>query len=145
MDIGQITLILSFATPIVVIILIFWWIKRDFNKLSKWAKQNKINQANAKPAKAKIISASQGVQSGDISKMIFLTFEINNGYNEPYTAGAGWFVDSLHLNKIQEGNVINVKVDSNDPKKIYPSESWATYTEGYNSDLTTEKLRGAIT
>lgn len=141
MDIGQITLILSFATPVVVVIFIFLWMKKDFNNLSSWAKQNKINQANAKTAKAKIISASQGLQGGDISKMIFLTFEINNGFNEPYTATAGWFVDSLHLNKIQEGSIIDVKVDRDNPKKIYPSESWATYTEGYNSDLTADKFR----
>jgi hypothetical protein len=141
MDIGEITLILSFATPIIVIILIFWWIKRDFSRLSKWAKQNKIDQANAKHAKAKIISSSQGLQGGDISRLIFLTFEVNNGYSEPYTASSGWFVDTLHFGKIQEGNIIDVKVDRNDPKKIYPSESWATYTEGYNRNFSTEKLR----
>ena len=141
MDIGQLTLILSFATPIVVIILIFWWIKRDFNRLSKWAKQNKINQANAKPAKAKIISASQSLQGGDISRLIFLTFEINNGFSEPYSASAGWFVDTLHFSKIEEGKIIDVKVDRDDPKKIYPSESWATYTEGYNRNLSKDNLK----
>lgn len=141
MEIGDLILWLSIVTPLVVVALIVWWLKRDFNKLNKWAQQNKINQANAKPAKAKIISASQGIQGGDISKMIFMTFEINNGYNEPYTASAGWFIDALHLNKIQEGSVIDVKVDRNDPKKIYPAASWATYTEGYSSDLTVENLR----
>lgn len=141
MDTGEITLILSFATPVVVIILIFWWIKSDFSRLSKWAKQNKINQANAKPAKAKILSASQSFNGGDISRLIFFTFEINNGYSEPYTAGAGWFVDTLHFSKIQEGNIIDVKVDRDDPKKIYPSESWATYTEGYNRNLSKDNLK----
>ncbi len=142
MELGEFILIFSIGIPLVVVILVVWWMKRDFSNLSKWAKQNKIDQAGAKPAKAKIVSASQGLQGGDISKMIFLTFEVKNGYNEPYTASAGWFVDVLHLSKIQEGMEIDVRVDRNNPKKIYPAAGWATYTEGYNSDLSVDKLRG---
>lgn len=142
MNTGNIILILSFGIPLLIVIGIFWWIKRDFTNLSKWAKESKRRQAQAKPAKAKIISASQGIQGGEIKKMIFLTFEINDGFTTPYTASAGWFVDILHLNKIQEGNLIDVKVDSADPQKIYPAASWATYTEGYSSDLSVDKLRG---
>lgn len=142
METGSIIMILSFGIPVLIIIGIIWWIKSDFKKLSKWAQESKRRQAQAKPAKAKIISVSQGVQGGDISKMIFLTFEINDGFTAPYTASAGWFVDALHLNKIQEGSIIDVKVDADDPQKIYPAASWATYTEGYSSDLSVDKLRG---
>ena len=49
---------------------------------------------------------------------------------------------ALHLNKIQEGSVIDVKVDIDDPQKIYPANSWAVYTEGYSSDLSVDKLEG---
>lgn len=142
MDPGPIILILSFGIPAIAIILIVWWIKRDFTGLSKWAQQNKVDQANAKPAKAKIVSVSQGLQGGEIRKMIFFTFEINNGYSEPYTASAGWFVDTLQLSRIQEGEIIDVRVDRSNPKKIYPAQNWATYTEGYDSGLSVDKLRG---
>ncbi len=142
MDTGTIILILSFGIPALIVVGIIWWIKRDFTSLSKWAQENKRRQAQAKPAKAKIISASQGIQGGEIKKMIFLTFEINDGFTAPYTAAAGWFVDTLHLSKIQEGNVIDVKIDIDDPNKIYPAASWAVYTEGYSSDLSADKLSG---
>jgi len=142
MDTGTIILILSFAIPILVIVSIVFWIKRDFNRLAKWAKENKRRQAEAKPGKAKIISAKQGVQGGDISAMIFFSFEVNDGFTQPYISSAGWFVDRLHLNKVQEGNLIDIKIDLNDPKKIYPAETWATYTEGYSSDMTVDKLSG---
>lgn len=142
MDTGDIILILSFGVPLLVIAAIFWWMKRDFGKLSKWAEENRQRQQAAKPAKAKIISVSQGIQGGDIKKMIFFTFEINDGFKSPYTASAGWFVDTLHLNKIQEGMELDVKIDREDPQKIYPANSWATYTEGYSSDLSVDKLRG---
>lgn len=142
MDAGAIIMILSFGIPILIVIGIIWWIKRDFTSLSKWAQETKRRQAQAKPAKAKIISASQGIQGGDIKKMIFLSFEINDGFTAPYTAAAGWFVDTLHLSKIQEGSVIEVKVDIDDPQKIYPAASWAVYTEGYSSELSADKLSG---
>jgi hypothetical protein len=142
MDSGTIILIVSFGIPVVVIGIIIWWLKRDFSNLSKWAKQNRMNQASARPARAKIISVSQGLHGGDVSKMIFFTFEVNDGKGAPYTASAGWFVDVLRLSKVQEGMEIDVKVDSRDPMKIYPAESWATYTEGYNSGLSMDKLRG---
>jgi hypothetical protein len=142
METGTIILILSFGVPILVIAAIFWWMKRDFGKLSKWAKESKERQSSAKPAKAKIISVSQGIQGGDIKKMIFFTFEINDGFRKPYTASAGWFVDTLHLSKIQEGMKLDVKVDTGDPQKIYPANSWATYSEGYSSDLSVDKLSG---
>ena len=142
MDTGTIILILSFGIPVLIVIGIIWWIKRDFTSLSKWAQETKRRQAQAKPAKAKIISASQGIQGGEIKKMIFLTFEINDGFTAPYTAAAGWFVDTLHLSKIQEGSVIDVKVDTVDPNKIYPAASWAVYTEGYSSDLSADNLSG---
>ena len=142
MDAGAIIMILSFGIPILIVIGIIWWIKRDFTSLSKWAQESKRRQAQAKAAKAKIISASQGIQGGNIKKMIFLTFEINDGFTVPYTASAGWFVDTLHLSKIQEGSVIDVKIDIDDPNKIYPAHSWAVYTEGYSSDLSVDKLSG---
>lgn len=141
MDAGTIILILSFGIPLIIVGVIIWWLKRDFNNLSKWAKQNRLNQASAKPARAKIVSVSQGLQGGDVSKMIFFTFEVNDGFNAPYTASVGWFVDVLHFSKIQEGMEIDVKIDSMDPMKIYPAASWATYTEGYNSGLSVDKLR----
>jgi hypothetical protein len=142
MDTGTIILFLSFGIPILVIGAIFWWMKRDFSNLSNWAKESRQRQAASKPAKAKIISVSQGIQGGNIKKMIFFKFEINDGFRQPYTASAGWFVDTLHLNKIQEGMELDVKVDSDDPHKIYPANSWAVYTEGYSSDLSVDKLSG---
>jgi hypothetical protein len=63
--------------------------------------------------------------------MIHFTFEIKDGFSAPYTASAGWFVEALHFSKIQEELTIDVKVDKDDQGKIYPANSWATYTEGY--------------
>ena len=42
---GAIIMILSFGIPILIVIGIIWWIKRDFTSLSKWAQESKRRQA----------------------------------------------------------------------------------------------------
>lgn len=132
MDTGEVILILSFLTPVVVFVMIFMWIRSSNRKLAGWAKENKARQEAAKLCKAKIISSKQGVTGGDIKRIIYLDLEIMDPVKS-YHASAAWFVDTLHFNKIQEGNVISVKVDIDDPMKIYPADSWAVYTEGYDT------------
>jgi len=130
MDEGSIIMILSFLTPVVVIVLIILWMKKSFNKRAEWAAQNRERQARAKPVNAKVIDSSQGVTGGDIKRIIYFTLEIMDPV-KPYQASASWFVDTLKFNLIQPGCIIAVKVDTDDPMKIYPDVSWAVYTEGY--------------
>jgi hypothetical protein len=141
MDTGTIILILSFGIPLVVIVLIIAVIKRSFAKRKRWADELKLKQANANPAAAKVISASQGLHGGSIRRLIFLKLLVSDGFTEPYEAEAAWFVETLHFNKIQEGNAIMVKVDRDNPKTIYPAESWAVYTEGYDRNLSLDKFK----
>jgi hypothetical protein len=37
-----------------------------------------------------------------------------------------------------------VKVDRENPKVIYPAESWAVYTEGYSKDLSVNNLESNL-
>ncbi|HEY3251402.1 MAG TPA: hypothetical protein VGK25_09825 [Ignavibacteria bacterium] len=130
MDTGTIILILSFLTPVVVIIIIFMGMKRGFKKQANWAKELKEKQAKARPFNAKVINSSQGTTGGDIKRIIYFDFEIIDPV-KPYNASAAWFVDTLKFNLIQPGCFIAVKVDADDPMKIYPDVPWAVYTEGY--------------
>lgn len=130
MDTGTVILILSFLTPVVVIIIIFFFMKKGFNRQAKWANENKERQVGAKPINAKVLNSSQGVTGGDIKRLIYFDFEIMDPV-KPYKATAAWFVDTLKFSLIQPGCIIPVKVDSDDPMKIYPDVPWAVYTEGY--------------
>jgi hypothetical protein len=141
MDTGLIIIIVSLGIPLIVIGGILYFVKRSFGRNKKFADDLKIKIANAKPALAKVISASQGLAGGDIKKLIFLVLEINDGFSQPYQAEAAWFVDTLHFDNIKEGNAISVKINSEDKNIIYPAESWAVYTEGYSKDLSIENLQ----
>jgi len=130
MDLGTLILIISFGLPILIVIIIVFFLKRSFAKKKQWADELKLKQANAKAATAKVISASQSLYGGELRRIIFLKLLISDGFTPPYEADAAWFVDTMHFNKVQEGNEIMVKVDRDDPKKIYPAESWGIYSEG---------------
>lgn len=140
MDTGTLIVIINIAIPVIIILLVYLWVKRYFGKQKKFADELRQKIAAAKPANAKVISASQGVAGGSIKRLIFLKLEINDGFGEPYAAEAAWFVDTLHFDKIREGSFFPVKVDSQNKYIIYPGESWAIYTQGYGKELSLENL-----
>ena len=133
METGNIILILSFVIPVIVIVTILYFLKRGLNNQKKYAVELKDKISKAKPAPAVVISASQGMTGGDINRIIHLKLQVSDGFSEPYLTDATWFVNTLHFDKIKEGNVINVRVDSENRKTIYPEDSWGKYTEGYEN------------
>lgn len=133
MDTGTFILILSFGTPIIIIVFIFFFIKRGFRKGSRFAEELRRRIAAARPATAIVITAQSGMVGGSINRIIHLTLEVHDDLGSPYTTRATWFVDSLHFDLINGGNTINVRVDAQNKNVIYPAETWAKYTEGYEN------------
>ena len=140
MDTGVIVIALSLGIPAAVILFIFLFLKRDFAKNKKFADELKLKIAAAKPASAKVLSASQGIIGGEIKRLIFLKLEISDGFNPPYEADAAWFVDTLHFDKIKESSSFPVKVNSQNRNIIYPAENWAVFTEGYGKELSVDNF-----
>lgn len=140
MDGGLLAVLLSLGIPALIILIIFLWVRHYFGKNKKFADALRIRQANAKPAKAKVLNASQGMHGGSIRRLIFLKLEINDGFSSPYEAEAGWFVETLHFDKIKEGSEIPVKIDAENKYAVFPDVSWAVYTEGYSSNMSLENI-----
>jgi preprotein translocase subunit YajC len=140
MDTGTILVIVNISIPVIVVLLIFLFLKRSLRKQKKSANERRQKISAARPANAKVLSASQGVVGGSIKRLIFLRLEINDGFGQNYEAEAAWFVDTLHFDKIREGSFFPVKVDSQNKYIIYPGESWAVYTEGYGKELSVDSL-----
>ncbi len=141
MDAGLVILVSGLGVPVIAIIILFLWLRKDQNKLKKFANDLNARKAKAIPMNAEILEANQGVQGGDIKRIVFFKFKILDRTN-PYTAEAGWFVDTFAFSKAQPGEVISVKVDADNPQIIYPNVDWAVYTEGYDKSLTAKNLEG---
>ncbi len=139
MDSGLIIMVSGLGVPVLAIIIIFLWLRRDQNKLKKIGDQLKLKKERAIPMNAEILEANPGFQSGDIRRIVFFKFKILDRTN-PYTAEAGWFMDTFSFNKAQPGEIISVKVDADNPQIIYPNVDWAVYTEGYDKSLTPKNL-----
>jgi len=133
METGSIILILSFAVPLLIAGIILYLVLRGLKKGKKFADELNIKISQARPATAVIVSARQGLTGGDINRIIHLRLKVNDGFSEAYETDATWFVDTLHFDKIREGNAINVKVDSKNKMIVYPAEIWGKYTEGYEN------------
>lgn len=133
MDTGTLIIIISISVPLLIIGIILYSLKRGFKKQTKFAEELRQKISLAGPATAKVISASQGLTGGDINRIIHLRLEVNDGFGTPYITNATWFVNTLHFDKIREGNIITVKVDAQNKSIIYPAESWGKYSEGYEN------------
>ncbi len=133
METGSIILVLSFAVPAVVILAILFLLRRGLKKDVKYAKELSKKISEARPATALILSASQGIISGDINRIIHLKLKVSDGFGAPYEAKTTWFVNTLHFDKIREGNGIMVKVDADNKNIIYPAESWGRFSSGYEN------------
>ena len=131
MDLGTIILIASFAIPILIVIIIIKWVFGSNSSLKKFADELKIKQAKARTMNAKILEANPGTQGGEVRRIVNFKLQILDPI-KPYEAKTTWFVETFHFNKAQAGEVIAVKVDVDDPYKIYPNVSWGIYTEGYS-------------
>lgn len=133
METGSIILITSFTVPVIVIVMIIYFMRRSFRKDVKFAEDLNFKINAARPATAVILSVSLGISSGDISHIIHLKLKISDGFGQPYETKTTWFINTLHFDKIREGNAIIVKVDKDNKNIIYPAESWGRFASGYDN------------
>jgi len=130
MNTGDLILIGSFGVPVIIILIVFFMVKRGLNKGAKFVKEISERKLRAIPMNARIINARQGIGGGSIRSIVHFKLEILDP-KYPYEAKATWFVESLYFSQAQPGEVISVKVDSENKNIIYPDVPWAIYTEGY--------------
>lgn len=133
METGSLILILSFSIPVIIVIVILLFLRRSFRKNVKHSEELNRKIDVARPASAIILSATKGIISGDIHRIIHLKLKINDGFGTPYETKTTWFINTLHFDKIKEGNAIMVKVDAENKNIIYPAETWGKYSSGYEN------------
>ncbi len=55
-----------------------------------------------------------------------LRLQVDAPGGQKYSATTAWIVDSYALAQLQPGQPVSVKIDPDDPQKVYPNVSWAT-------------------
>jgi hypothetical protein len=54
-----------------------------------------------------------------------LTLKVEPPGAEPFTTVVEWFVDPVMQSYLQPGSPLSVKIDANDPRRVYPNLDWA--------------------
>ncbi len=71
--------------------------------------------------KTEILHDSRGLA------LVRLHIEVNAPDSKPYSTNVSWLVDVGMLGQIQAGQPLSLKVDIDDPKRVYPNAHWADY------------------
>lgn len=88
-------------------------------------------QESAVWASAMIVCARGGVMGSETGVSQWARYELSlqvtppNG--EPYSARTAWLVEVTQMSMLQQGQMLQVKIDQQDPHIIYPNASWAKY------------------
>lgn len=85
-------------------------------------------EAGATPTDAIIVAVERGIHSSlrykDYVELI-LTFQVNDPYRETYQARTPWLVHPAHLQRVEPGNLVAVKINPAHPQEIYPDVDWS--------------------
>ena len=102
---------------VLFVILAFW-------QMARTAKKETDAIAQGIPATAKVIHVGHSESSsGGVD--VNLTFEVTPPDGSVYKVKTIWSVEPLSVSKIQEGCTVALKIDANDPQKLYSLEDWA--------------------
>ena len=90
------------------------------------AKKGRNRVAKAIPAKARIIKIGHSSSSANYGTvLVHLTFEVMPTNGSPYELDTEWSVEPASVSKLEEGKILNIKIDPKNPKTIFSAESWA--------------------
>jgi len=113
----------------------FLFVVIAFYQMSRDAKKETDAIARGIPASAKVVHLGHS-ESSDGGVDVNVTFEVLPPNGSPYKVKTIWSVEPLSVSKIQEGCTVALKIDANDPQKLYSAEDWAWALGQMPPDLT---------
>jgi hypothetical protein len=115
-------LLSAFVLPSLLVLGILFYKNRARKKYDK-------RFENALDAQARVLSIDNTMVLSDVrgKLKVALSLEIHMPNAEAYTTNTTWEIDITAIAAIQPGQVIVVKVDSDEKNKVYPNVPWATY------------------
>jgi hypothetical protein len=81
-------------------------------------------------ALANVVGLGHSHAVGAAEVLVEMTLEVRPPGAREYRARATWLVDLASLPQVQPGLTLQVKVDPDDPQRIYPAAEWARYRPG---------------
>lgn len=122
--------VLVFVLSFALALGLFFWRLIQREKLRAIAAQEKRKeieerQRRAYFAQARILRANNSQTIGRESVKVDLLLEVMPPNSASYQVSATWLVDLSSLSQVQQGQMIQIKIDSKDSQQIYPGAEWA--------------------
>ena len=105
----------------VAFIKIFTRNSKETKAIQKKADEYEQNHRRASFASAMIVDIIKSYSVGRSDMRVDLRLEVRPPEQEPYLATTSWMVDNSEFLFIKQGNVIQIKIDSEDSSLIYPT------------------------
>jgi hypothetical protein len=96
------------------------------NALNSSAKASRESFARAAPAVARVLKVGKSTASHSYRGVVIdLLIQVHPRGAEPYELNTMWAIDPDAVSKVQVGKTLDIKIDLQDPTKIYSNEIWA--------------------
>lgn len=94
--------------------------------LNNRARHNRESFARSVPAVARVLKMGRSTSSRSYRAVIVdLLIQIHRSGVEPYELGTMWSVQHDSVQKVQPGQTFAIKIDPENPARIYSGEMWA--------------------
>lgn len=122
--------VLVFVLSFALALGLFFWrlIRREkLRAIEAQEKQREVEerQRHAYFAQARILRANNSQTIGRESVKVDLLLEVMPPNSASYQVSTTWLVDLSSLSQVQQGQMIQIKIDAKDAQQIYPSAEWA--------------------
>ena len=121
--------LIAVAVVLFVIVVVIFMLVRGHGLVKRLQKEV---LSNAIPANATVISLARGdyaTSEGFRKLELKLTLRVEHPARGPYEVITKWVVDELALPRVQPQEVVPVKINREDPARIYPAADWAEFTD----------------
>jgi hypothetical protein len=123
--------VISYGLPAVAVLSGLLWLYGYLQGKEDSTTRLRVRKEQAYPAQAKITGIRRGITGKEIQRLVHLELLVTPLGSNSYPAETIWLVEALYFNKIQEENILPVRIDESNPAIIYPDIPWAVYTEEY--------------
>ncbi len=127
----ELTIIILAASVVIILGVIGIVIIRNRRRTTRHIRKNREYQQRQQSATrgTALVVHSNGGMAGEYASTAFvtLTLEVTPPSKATYRATTKWQVEITAMSSIREGETIPVKIDTTDPKIIYPNATWAKY------------------
>ncbi len=130
---GLLAVMAAVLVPLAITFGIVYWMRRKIEKRDLQARETlaqiDARQEHAAWASATIVSLRSSLVRDDGRGVALagLRLEVQPPGGQPYPASVRWEVELAVLPSLLPGQTIAVKIDTDDPRKVYPNLSGVKY------------------